>query len=228
LHVKIYDSAEQVYQIPPEYLDLPSGSKSSAEESLLLFSYTESPFSFAVQRSDTQETLFNTSGNQLIFESQYVYLRTSLPTDPYIYGLGEDSDPFRRPTDNYTRTLWNTGIPFLPTNTNLYGSHPIYLEMREGQAHGVFLANSNGMDIKIAKTDQGDQYLEYNTIGGILDFYFLAGPTPGEVSKQYAEIVGVVSLLPVNVRIILISSSLRSKRTGRMDSINANTAIKTS
>lgn len=226
MHVKVYDSAEQVYQIPREYLDLPSGSKSSSEKSLLSFSYAKNPFSFAVQRSDTKETLFNTSGNPLIFESQYVYLRTSLPADPYIYGLGEDSDPFRRPTYNYTRTLWNTGIAFLPTNTNLYGSHPIYLEMRDGQAHGVFLANSDGMDIKISKTDQGDQYLEYNINGGVLDLFFLAGPTPSEVSKQYAGVVGVVSLLSVNVRIMLISSSLRSKHTGHTDFINANMAIK--
>ena len=194
MHVKNNDTAEQVYQIPTEYLDLPSASQSSPTESLLTFSYTENPFTFAVQRRDTKETLFNSSGLPLIFESQYVYLRTSLPTDPYIYGLGEDSDPFRRPTNDYTRTLWNTGISFLPINSNLYGSHPIYLEMRDGEAHGVFLANSDGMDIKIAKTDQGDQYLEYNINGGVLDLFFLGGPTPSEVSKQYAGIVGTVSV----------------------------------
>lgn len=204
MHVKIYDSAEQVYQIPVSYLDLPSGSKSSPDDSLLSFAYTESPFSFAVQRKDTGETLFNTSGTPLIFESQFVYLRTSLPVDPYIYGIGEDSDPFRRPTDNYTRTLWNTGIAFLPENTNLYGSHPIYLEMRDGQAHGVFLANSDGMDIKINKTADGDQYLEYNVNGGVIDLFFFAGPTPSEVSQQYSGVVGTVSEQSPRKRKILI------------------------
>ena len=34
------------------------------------------------------------------------------------------------------------------------------------------------MDIKI--DDSEGQYLEYNTLGGILDFYFLAGPGPKE------------------------------------------------
>lgn len=210
MHVKISDTAEQVYQIPTEYLDLPTGSTSSPIESLLTFTYTENPFTFAVQRTDNQETLFNTSGANLVFESQYVYLRTSLPTDPYLYGLGEDADSFRLSTNNYKRTLWNVGDAFLPLNANLYGSHPVYLEMRNGLAHGVFLANSDGMDINIAKTAQGQQYLEYNIVGGVLDFFFLAGPSPSEVSQQYAGIVGTVSAFLTCLSLVL--SSPRRKR----------------
>jgi alpha-glucosidase (family GH31 glycosyl hydrolase) len=58
----------------------------------------------------------------------------------------------------------------------------------------VFFLNSNGMDIKIDQADDGRQYLEYNTIGGVLDFYFLAGPTPKEVAKQYSEVVGLPAM----------------------------------
>ena len=29
------------------------------------------------------------------------------------------------------------------------GSHPFYLELRDGKAHGVFLRNSNGMDVML-------------------------------------------------------------------------------
>lgn len=157
-----------------------------------MFSYSESPFSFAVQRSSDGETLFNSSGSNLIFESQYVRLRTSLPLNPYLYGLGEDSDSFRLEVNDYTRTIWNYGNAFLPTNQPLYGSHPIYIEMRNGKAHGVFLSNSNGMDVKINQTSDASQYLEYNTIGGVLDFYFLAGPAPADVARQYAGVVGTV------------------------------------
>jgi alpha-glucosidase len=192
LHVKIYDAAEDVYQIPPEVLSFPQGDNDTASP-LLTFSYNESPFSFAVQRSDTNETIFDTSADPLVFEPQYVHLRTSMPTDPNIYGLGEDVDSFRRRTNNYKRTIYNVGDAFLPKNANLYSSHPIYLEMREGKAHGVYIASSNGMDIFINKTETGQQYLEYNLIGGVLDFYFLAGPSPIDVGRQYAEVVGLVS-----------------------------------
>jgi alpha-glucosidase len=66
--------------------------------------------------------------------------------------------------------------------------------MRNGRAHGVFLSNSNGMDININQTSGTSQYLEYNTIGGVLDFYFLAGPAPADVARQYAGVVGTVWL----------------------------------
>ena len=42
------------------------------------------------------------------------------------------------------------------------GSHPFYLDLRpSGKAHGVFLRNSNGMDVAL-----DDQSLTYNVIGG--------------------------------------------------------------
>lgn len=126
-------------------------------------------------------------------------MRTSLPEDPYLYGLGEDSDNFRLNTTNYMRTMWNRGAAFLPLGQNLYGSHPVYYEMRNGTAHGVFLFNSDGMDININNTAADGQYLEYNTNGGVLDFYFMSGPGPADVSRQYAQIMGTVSapVLPV-------------------------------
>jgi alpha-glucosidase len=45
-----------------------------------------------------------------------------------------------------------------------------------------------GMDIKIDDSD--GQFLEYNTIGGIIDLYFVSGPTPVEAAQQYSEVVG--------------------------------------
>lgn len=132
----------------------------------------------------------------MIFESQYLRLRTQLPSNPNIYGLGEHTNSFRLPTQNFTRTLWNVDHPFVPPSTNLYGSHPVYFDHRgETGTHGVFLLNSNGMDVKIDSVD-GTQYLEYNTIGGIVDLYFMAGPTPVDVSKQYAEVAGLPAFIP--------------------------------
>lgn len=50
------------------------------------------------------------------------------------------------------------------------------------------------MDIKIDNSD--GQFLEYNALGGILDFYFVAGPSPNEVAAQYSEIVGKPAMQP--------------------------------
>ena len=44
----------------------------------------------------------------------------------------------------------------------LDGSHPFYLDLNsDGSAHGVFLRNSNGMDIHFTPTS-----ITYNVIGG--------------------------------------------------------------
>lgn len=67
--------------------------------------------------------------------------------------------------------LWNRDAYGTPEGTNLYGSHPVYFDHRgENGTHGVFLASSQGMDIKIDDSD--GQFLEYNALGGVVDLYF--------------------------------------------------------
>lgn len=75
----------------------------------------------------------------------------------------------------------------------MYGNQPVYFEHRTTGTHGVFLLNSNGMDIKLSK-----DALEYNVIGGVLDFYFLAGSErdPTELARQYAEVAGLPAEVP--------------------------------
>lgn len=194
----IYDADEEVYQVPEEVFPRPESSEAlTMDMSDLKFSFETDPFSFTVSRRDTGEILFDTSGSNLVFQTQYLNLKTSLPDDPNLYGLGEHSDPLRLNTTDYTRTLWNRDSYGLPYGGNLYGSHAIYVDHRgEAGSHGVFMLNSNGMDIKINKTEKGDQYLEYNIIGGVIDLYFLAGPTPKEVAAQYAEVVGLPAMMP--------------------------------
>lgn len=167
----------------------------SSRNSKLQFHHTSAPFAFWVTRKCGGEVLFDTRGSNFVFEDQYVGLKTSLPDSPSLYGLGEHTDPFMLNTTNYTRTLWNRDAYGVPPGTNLYGDHPIYFDHRGSSGtHGVFLRNSNGMDIKINDTD--GQYLEYNILGGVLDFYFLAGPTPVEVAQQYSEVVGKSAMMP--------------------------------
>ncbi|KKY25286.1 putative alpha-glucosidase [Phaeomoniella chlamydospora] len=100
-------------------------------------------------------------------------------------------------TTNYTRNLWSRDAYGIPEGTNLYGNHPVYFDHRgDVGTHGVFLLNSNGMDIKINSADSDGQYLEYNTLGGVFDFYFMPGPSPTEVASQYAEIAGLRAMQP--------------------------------
>jgi alpha-glucosidase len=194
LHVKIYDAEEQVYQLPESNVDIPD-SNGTPQKVDLEFTMTDDPFSFAVTRKSNDQVLFNTSGQTLVFESQYLHVRTALPDDPNIYGLGENADPFRHDPSNYSHTVWNSGEAFVPQDANLYGAHPLYYDHRGSDGtHAVFFRNSNGMRINLG-ADPGN-YLEWNTIGGVFDLYYLSGPTPKDVSMQYADVVGHPSLMP--------------------------------
>lgn len=44
---------------------------------------------------------------------------------------------------------------------------------------------SNGLDVVLTPTK-----MQYRAIGGILDMYFLAGPTPMNVLSQLTSIIG--------------------------------------
>lgn len=193
--MKIQDKANSVYQVPESVFPRPESQSHSTRHSALKFDYVKEPFSFSISRRDSGEILFDSSAAAIVFESQYLRLRTKLPKDPVLYGLGEHSDPFRLNTTNYIRTLWNQDSYAIPEGANLYGSHPIYLEYRESGSHGVFFLNSNGMDVMI-DSDEDGQYLEYNTIGGVLDFWFFAGPSPIQVTQQYAQVAGLPAFQP--------------------------------
>jgi hypothetical protein len=54
---------------------------------------------------------------------------------------GERMDSFRLNASGHTYTLWNVDQGQDVFDSNLYGSHAFYLEMRNGLAHGVVRAS---------------------------------------------------------------------------------------
>ncbi|KAF5745269.1 putative alpha-glucosidase [Tripterygium wilfordii] len=167
-----------------------------------IFSYNTDPFSFAVKRKSDGQVLFDSSSdpsdphNDLVFKDQYLEISTKLPKDASLYGLGENTQPHGiklHPNDPYT--LYTLDISAINLNTDLYGSHPVYMDLRNvgGQpfAHAVLLLNSNGMDVFYTGNS-----LTYKVIGGVLDFYFFAGPSPLSVVDQYTALIGRPAPMP--------------------------------
>jgi alpha-glucosidase len=118
----------------------------------------------------------------LLFYNQYLEIATSLPNGPAVYGLGERITSLKLPL-NSIFTLWNADQGN-PPDINLYGSHPFALRLEAEtmaagaapSANGVFLFNSNAMDALL-----GQQSLAFRAVGGVVDLFFFAGPTPAQV-----------------------------------------------
>jgi alpha-glucosidase len=188
----------------------------------LVFNHQEDPFAFWITRP-TGETIFDTRPDQipvhekplrtddfpvrdstlpaypLIFSDQYLQIASSLPEETNVYGLGDvvAESGFRRDNHHTIQTFWNGDPAGNPTDRNLYGSHPFYIEARQPTpghqrlCHGVYLRNSHGMDV-ILRTG----VVEYRCLGGTLDFTFMGGPDPHQVVQQYSQVIGRPAQMP--------------------------------
>ncbi|GAM28047.1 hypothetical protein SAMD00019534_112230 [Acytostelium subglobosum LB1] len=191
LRVRIYDSNNQRWEVPNiNQLPLPTEAPSNLNYAV---QFNQQTFGFEVLRASNNQVIFNTTSpsncqfNGLIFEDDYIEISTSFSeSNPNLYGLGERTRPLRL-ANNGTYTLWakDQGTAS-ELDINTYGSHPFYLQLHsDGSANGVFLLNSNAMDVVLSETS-----LTYKVVGGILDFFIFVGPTPAAVVQQYSQVIG--------------------------------------
>uniref|UniRef100_G1QQE1 Maltase-glucoamylase 2 (putative) n=1 Tax=Nomascus leucogenys TaxID=61853 RepID=G1QQE1_NOMLE len=192
-HFKITDFNNIRYEVSHENINLVDGTADASNLSYYV-EVTDKPFSIKIMRTSNRRVLLDTSIGPLQFAQQYLQLSFRLPS-ANVYGLGEHVHQQYR--HNMT---WKTWPIFTRDATptegmiNLYGAHTFFLclEDASGSSFGVFLMNSNAMEVTL----QPAPAITYRMIGGILDFYVFLGNTPEQVVQEYLELVGRPFLPP--------------------------------
>ncbi|XP_024127392.1 lysosomal alpha-glucosidase [Oryzias melastigma] len=189
LHLTIKDPSTQRYEVP-----LPEGvshTKADAQDVLYTTEFQEEPFGFIVRRATNGRVIMNTTVAPLLFADQYLQMSTTLASS-FVSGLGEHYTSLVLDLNWTSLTLWNRDMA-PHADANLYGSHPFYLVQEEcGLAHGVFLLNSNAIEVILQPTPA----LTWISTGGILDLYVFMGPDPQSVIRQYLQVIGYPMMPP--------------------------------
>ncbi|KAH3916689.1 alpha-glucosidase [Parastagonospora nodorum] len=180
----------------------PSGSISpgcTVNNSDLTFEWTNDPtFQFKVTRAQTGEAIFDTYGQKIVFEDQFLELVTNMVPEYNIYGLPEAIRGSFRLPNQYTQTFWNqyNDMNDQPIDANMHSTHPVFLETHYGngssKSHVVYGRNLHGQEWLL----RPDRVI-YRTIGGSFDFYFFSGPSPTEaLAQQQLGVIGTPVMQP--------------------------------
>jgi alpha-glucosidase len=180
----------------PEKVDI------TIEETELDITLASSKLKLVVQKSPFRISVYDVNGRLLVRDSQKgmafkhtgeVICYKEMDEHDHFYGLGEKTGFLDKRGDKLT--MWNTDVyaPHNPETDPLYQSHPYFMTLRNGKAHGIFFDNT----FKTVFDFQTEQNVySFSAEGGQLDYYVLAGPTPKDVLEQYTNLTGRMPLPP--------------------------------
>ncbi|KAG8002120.1 Maltase-glucoamylase, partial [Nibea albiflora] len=175
LQFKIWDPATDRYEVPVP-LTVPATPETNESKRLYKVLITNNPFGIQVVRKTTGNVIWDSSVPGFTFSDMFIQVSTRLASE-YVYGFGETEHPTYKHNLNYH--TWGMFSKDQPPGykMNCYGVHPFYMGLEStGEAHDV--------------TFQPTPAITYRTLGGILDFYMVLGPTPEKVVEEYTALIG--------------------------------------
>jgi alpha-glucosidase len=112
--------------------------------------------------------------------------------EEHFYGLGEK--PMHLDHRREFLSMWNTDNAFREGQDPVYQDIPFYIGLENGRAYGIFFDNTwrSYFDIGNKQT----QYVEFGADDGDLDYYFMYGPSMGQVVERYVDLTGHIPLPP--------------------------------
>ncbi|MGA2115139.1 MAG: TIM-barrel domain-containing protein [Bryobacteraceae bacterium] len=122
-----------------------------------------------------------------------------LEPDSHFFGFGEKAGLLDK------RGGWNGGSSLVMWNSDTYGydnttdplydTIPFFMTLRNGVAHGTFLDNTSWSSFDVGR--ESPKSINFGAESGELDYYIIAGPSPADVLRRYAELTGPMPMPPL-------------------------------
>ncbi len=125
-----------------------------------------------------------------------VFLNKRMTADEGYFGFGQRTGRLDRRHRRLTHWTVDRSSPgHCRGNDNMYQSHPAFVAVRPGLAWGLYLHSSwySAFDVGAEQED----VLTLFTLGGELDYFVFAGPTPTAVVEQITRLTGRPLLPPL-------------------------------
>ncbi|KAF3101696.1 hypothetical protein TWF569_005378 [Orbilia oligospora] len=192
--IRITDADRTRWEIPDEYVpigaDIPPEVQRPAVAGFdVSIKADDGDPGFTIFRKSDNVPVFDTRGISLAYTEQYIEVGTKLPKGTFVYGMGEVTGPFCRET-GHRYAFWSRDAQ-TPLHENSYSSMPMFIGMHNGKAFGIYLHNSNALDMIYTK-----DVMTYKIVGGIVDFFVFLGESYEDVVKQYQQVTGFPQLPP--------------------------------
>lgn len=130
----------------------------------------------------------------MTFAGEEVRCWKRLDGEDHFFGLGEKGSPLDKRGASIVN--WNhDAAEHEPWTDPLYQTHPYVMVLRNGRCHGIFFDNPARSFFDFGKTVRDAWCFGADT--GELNYYFIAGPAPADVSAGYAALVGTTPLPPL-------------------------------
>ncbi|MCZ0755362.1 glycoside hydrolase family 31 protein [Anoxybacillus sp. J5B_2022] len=163
---------------------------------------TSTKLTVVLQKRPFRVFVYDDAGRLLVAEGErgmafthrgHVYCYKRMDEADHFYGFGEKTGFLDKRGEKMT--MWNTDVyaPHNPETDPLYQSHPYFMTVRNGYAHGLFFDNTHKTTFDFQTAD--DEYC-FSAEGGAIDYYILAGPAPKDVLEQYTDLTGRMPIPP--------------------------------
>ena len=125
-----------------------------------------------------------------------MFLDKRMDPDEGYFGFGQRTGRLNRRHQRLSNWTVDRACPgHAQAHDNMYQAHPCFLALRPGRAWGLLLHSTWYSDFDVGATEA--DVLRLFTLGGELDYYLLAGPTPAAVLEQLTRLTGRPALPPL-------------------------------